>query len=86
MKPWQQTHNGMTWRDMPGDTIDQKRLNFFLFRRGLFDPEGWKDKFHKANTIPSHSRRARRQVARENKIDRIAEEIEYNSRPENEQI
>ena len=29
---------------MPGETHDIKKLNFFLFRRGLFDPEGWRER------------------------------------------
>ena len=77
---------------MPGDTHDQKRLNFFLFRRGLFDPDGWKSWKDTPNgptrngpaKNPAHSR-LRREVARKNKIDQIAEEIEHNSRPEEEQ-
>ena len=28
---------------MPGETHDIKKLNFFLYRRGLFDPEGWRE-------------------------------------------
>ena len=31
---------GMTWMDMPGQTYEMKKLNFFLFRRGLYSPDG----------------------------------------------
>jgi hypothetical protein len=29
-------HEGKTWRDMPGNDSDQKRMNFSMFRRGKF--------------------------------------------------
>jgi hypothetical protein len=29
-----QTHNGMTWADMPGADAMMKRMNFSLFKRG----------------------------------------------------
>lgn len=36
---WDEKYLGVGWEDMCGnDEIDQK-LNFFLFRRGIFDPE-----------------------------------------------
>lgn len=35
--PWQLTHNGKTWHDMPGADTISKRCNFSLFRRGLID-------------------------------------------------
>jgi hypothetical protein len=36
---------GMTWRQMPGSEAEVKRMNFFLFRRGLYDiqPAGTRD-------------------------------------------
>lgn len=27
---------GKTWRDMPGSDNENRKMNFFLFRRGLF--------------------------------------------------
>ena len=39
LQPWQETFNGRTWRDMPGVGADNKKLNFFLFRRGMLDVE-----------------------------------------------
>ncbi len=32
--PWQLTHEGKTWRDMPGGDYICQRCNFSLFRRG----------------------------------------------------
>ena len=32
------THNGKTWRDMPGTDESVKKMNFALFRRGLYRP------------------------------------------------
>lgn len=42
---WRGTYKGYTWRDMPGSDYDCKKLNFFLFRRGLYDPKAkaWAD-------------------------------------------
>lgn len=37
--PWQQTWNGMTWCDMPGQDFMDKSMNFALFRRGKLDVE-----------------------------------------------
>lgn len=34
MKPWQQTFGGHTWRQMPGQDSDAKKLNFALLRLG----------------------------------------------------
>jgi hypothetical protein len=39
LQPWQDTFNGRTWRDMPGVGEDNKKLNFFLYRRGMLDVE-----------------------------------------------
>lgn len=35
---WRETWKGKTWRDMPGHCDDVRKLNFALFRRGLYDP------------------------------------------------
>lgn len=35
--PWQMTWNGRTWKDMPGASVEDQRLNFALFRRGLLE-------------------------------------------------
>jgi len=37
--PWQMTWNGRTWKDMPGASVEDQRLNFALFRRGLLAVE-----------------------------------------------
>ena len=34
---------GQPWRDMPGTDSDNRKLNFFLFRRGLYDAEANRD-------------------------------------------
>lgn len=39
LKPWQRTHNGLTWQDMPGNIGDEQKINFALYRRGLYRPE-----------------------------------------------
>ena len=39
LQPWQETFNGRTWRDVPGVGEDNKKLNFFLYRRGMLDVE-----------------------------------------------
>lgn len=31
-------HNGLGWRDMPGTDEEVRRMNFSLYRRGLYDP------------------------------------------------
>jgi hypothetical protein len=36
MKKADLVHDGKTWRDMPGNDSDQKRINFAMFRRGKF--------------------------------------------------
>jgi hypothetical protein len=36
MKKTDPVHEGKTWRDMPGNDSDQKRMNFSMFRRGKF--------------------------------------------------
>lgn len=33
-----ETWRGKSWRDMPAGDEILKRMNFFLFRRGLFEP------------------------------------------------
>lgn len=38
-RPWEMSFRGRTWRDMPGPYEDEKKLNFFLFRRGLLETE-----------------------------------------------
>jgi len=35
--PWQMTWSGRTWKDMPGASVEDQRLNFALFRRGLLE-------------------------------------------------
>lgn len=41
LKPWEQTWNGRTWRDMPPycGSEDEKKMNFFFWRRGMLDVE-----------------------------------------------
>jgi hypothetical protein len=39
---WEARHSrdlvcGQSWRNMPGTDPDQKKINFFLFKRGLLD-------------------------------------------------
>lgn len=36
---WQQPCRGLFWNEMPGTSEDDRKLNFALFRRGLYDPE-----------------------------------------------
>jgi len=36
---WDQSYRGKRWFDMPGKDADLKKLNFFLFRRNLYDPD-----------------------------------------------
>ena len=38
LPPWMQEHRGLWWMDMPSSDRDVKKLNFALFRRGLYDP------------------------------------------------
>lgn len=46
---WDQEHpqTGKTWRDMPGDEQVNKKLDFFLYRRGLLqeNTKGIKSRF-----------------------------------------
>lgn len=35
LKPWEVSFNGYRWHQMPGCTEEDKKLNFFLYRRGL---------------------------------------------------
>ena len=35
------THRGLTWKDMPGPTLQQKRLTFVLFKRDKWPPVQW---------------------------------------------
>lgn len=37
--PWQMTINGRVWRDMPGVSEEDKKMNFFFYRRGTLDVE-----------------------------------------------
>ncbi len=37
--PWEMSFNGRTWRDMPGSTVEDQKMNFFFFRRGMLDVE-----------------------------------------------
>jgi len=39
LMPWEQTFNGATWHDMPGQDFLEKAMNFALFRRGKLDLE-----------------------------------------------
>lgn len=39
MKPWEMEFNGRRWCDMPGSNDDDRKLNFFLYRRGKLDVE-----------------------------------------------
>jgi hypothetical protein len=39
LQPWEETFRGKTWKDMPGSGPDTKRMNFFLFKRGLYTPK-----------------------------------------------
>ncbi len=34
-KPWEQSWNGKFWNDMPGSTLEDQRINFALWKRGL---------------------------------------------------
>lgn len=36
---WNQSYRNKRWSDMPGKDKDLKKLNFFLFRRDMFDPD-----------------------------------------------
>lgn len=38
---WDEKWNGLGWRDMPGGDQQEviRKLNFALYRRGLYDPE-----------------------------------------------
>jgi hypothetical protein len=38
LAPWERTHKGLTWRDMGGTDEFMQKVNFSLFRRGLYDP------------------------------------------------
>ena len=33
---WNERFKGKTWRDMPGSDEFEAKMNFFLFRRGLY--------------------------------------------------
>jgi hypothetical protein len=35
LKPWQRKHRGRGWEDMPGESEEEKKLNFALFRRDM---------------------------------------------------
>lgn len=35
---WELPWNGKHWYDMPGDNADMQKMNFFFFRRGMYDP------------------------------------------------
>lgn len=37
--PWELPFNGRVWQDMPGATVDDKKMNFFFWRRGTLDVE-----------------------------------------------
>lgn len=37
-KIWQLPWRGKCWHQMPGDNDDIKKMNFFFFRRGMYDP------------------------------------------------
>lgn len=37
LRPFEVTWNGKTWRDMPGNCEDNKKLNFWQFKRGELD-------------------------------------------------
>ena len=39
MRPWEMEFNGRRWCDMPGSNDDDRKLNFFLYRRGKLDVE-----------------------------------------------
>ena len=39
----EETWQGKSWTDMPGTENDVKKLNFFLFRRGLYEMPGRRD-------------------------------------------
>ena len=32
------SYKGQTWRDMPGDGSTEKKMNFFFFRRDMYEP------------------------------------------------
>ena len=34
--PWQETVRGKTWDEMPGNSPELQKLNFFFWRRGLY--------------------------------------------------
>lgn len=38
-EPWEQTWNGLTWRDMPNLNREHKLLDFALYRRGKYEVE-----------------------------------------------
>ena len=65
---------------MPGETHDIKKLNFFLFRRGLFDPEGWREQL-----FPEFRGRTKKKVIegrRAARVNEMAVEIEAQQRME----
>lgn len=42
---WDREHNGLRWQDMPGSGADERKMNFYLWRVGRYDPrkdeQGW---------------------------------------------
>jgi hypothetical protein len=39
LQPWEQTFNGLHWWEMPGQDTECQKLNFALYKRGLFKVE-----------------------------------------------
>jgi hypothetical protein len=50
--PWERSHRGYQWKDMPGNGEEDKKLNFYLFRTGKMQLEEVKVELELEGELP----------------------------------
>ncbi len=50
--PWERSHRGYRWKDMPGNGEEDKKLNFYLFRTGRMQLEEVKVELELEGELP----------------------------------
>lgn len=61
-----------TWEDMPGKDVDVQKLNFFLFRRGLYDVDARHQRDSVSLGFVRRGQQARDEVRRDIHVSRAS--------------
>ena len=63
---------------MPGETVDIRKINWWLYRRGLYDPGDYRKHFYGKASLEVYMHKQGL------KLDKTVDEIEESSRPDGE--